>query len=284
MKHNRRIVYPVLSILIPCALGIIGMVSQNVSISIWIQNLLIVLVLPPACYFISRKDFKINYKAIVLLSAILLGLTFLGPDMQGVHRWIRLPFFALNAAAIVLPITIVALYRLMEEKQFAVSILGIMAIAFLLFLQPDASQLLAFSLPMIILLLRSSISKVKKGCFSVVLLVLTLKTWVCLDNLQPVDYTEGILIMLQDLSVVLYIAGIVALFSMPVYFLIFCKEKSRNICTGIAMYYWLMILSTFIGNFPVPFMGYGISPILGFFAFLIWFIDDDRIFVQREGE
>ncbi|GFI46463.1 hypothetical protein IMSAGC019_01777 [Lachnospiraceae bacterium] len=43
------------------------------------------------------------------------------------------------------------------------------------------------------------------------------------------------------------------------------------------MYYWLMILSTFIGNFPVPFMGYGISPIFGFYIFLIWFIDEAKI-------
>ena len=82
--------------------------------------------------------------------------------------------------------------------------------------------------------------------------------------------------MLQDLSVVLYILGIAALFWIPVYFLFSCKKKNRNICTGIIMYYWLMILSTFVGNFPVPFMGYGISPILGFTIFLIWFIHDEK--------
>ena len=273
-KHNQRIIYPVLSILIPCILGIIGMVSRNISIAIWIQNLLIIFLAAFVCFFVLKCNLKFNYKIIVFVSSFSLGLTFLGPNIDGVHRWLRLPFFTLNISTIVIPITIVAFYRLIEEKQFAVSVIGIIVIAFLLCLQPDASQLSAFSIPMIVLLLRSDISKIIKGSFSAILLFLTLKSWNCLDTLQPVNYTEGILTMLHDLSHVLYIIGIAALFWIPVYFLIFCKKKNKNICVGITMYYWLMILSTFIGNFPVPFMGYGISPILGFYIFLIWFINE----------
>ena len=283
-KRNHRMVYPILSILIPCILGIVGMVSKNVSILIWIQNLLVMLLLTPVCFFVSKKSLRLNDKAIVLLSAILLGLTFSGPNLEGVHRWLRVPFCTLNVATIVLPITWVALYRLIEEKQYAISIPGIMVIVFLLCFQPDASQLLAFSIPVMVLMLRSSVSGIIKGSLCGVLLVLTLKSWISLDTLQPVDYTEGILTMLQDISIILYAVGIVSLFSIPVCFLIPCKEKSRGICTGIAVYYWLMILSTFAGNFPVPFMGYGISPILGFFAFLIWFVHDDKSYLQRESE
>lgn len=181
-----------------------------------------------------------------------------------------------NIAAIVIPITIVAFYRLIEEKNFAISVLGIIVVAFLLSIQPDASQLLAFSFPMIVLLIKSNISQIIKGSVPSILFFLTLKSWFCLDTLQPVNYTEGVLTMLNDLSVVLYIIGIVALFWIPIYFLISSINKNRNICIGIAVYYWLMILSTFIGNFPVPFMGYGISPILGYYIFLIWFINEAK--------
>ena len=41
-KNNKKIVYPVSSILLPCILGIIGMISKNVPFTIWIQNLLII--------------------------------------------------------------------------------------------------------------------------------------------------------------------------------------------------------------------------------------------------
>ena len=149
-------------------------------------------------------------------------------------------------------------------------------VAVLLFLQPDASQLLAFSFPIIVLLLKSKISKVITVAFSVVLFLLTLISWVKLDSLEPVNYTEGILALLYDVSVILYIIGIATLLWTPICFLALCQKRSRIICAGIAMYYWMMILATFMGNFPVPFMGYGLSPILGFYVLLIWFINDSR--------
>lgn len=270
-KYIQRIIYPVLSILIPCILGVIGMVSKNVSSAIWIQNLLIIFLLTFAGMFVLKYNLKFNYKIIVFVSAFLLGLTFLGSNIDGVHRWLRFPFFTLNIATIVIPITIVAFYRLIEEKQFVISVVGIIVIAFLLYLQPDASQLLAFSLPIIVLLLKSNISKTIKGSFSVILFSMTIKSWFCLDTLQPVSYSEGVLTMLQDLSVVLYIIGIATLFWIPIYFLISCIRENKSICKGITLYYWLMIIATFLGNFPVPFMGYGVSPILGFYIFLIWF-------------
>lgn len=280
-KCDQKIRYPVLSILVPCILGIIGMVSKNVSIAIWIQNPLFLFLLAFGCKLILKCNIRFHYKMIVVVSAFLLGLTFSGPNMDGVHRWLRLPFFTFNIAEIVLPITIAAFYRLIEEKQFVISLIGMIVIAFLLSLQPDASQLSAFALPIIVLLLKSSIFPIIKGSFSVILAFFTVKSWICIDTLQPVNYTEGILTMLLDLSAVLYIIGILSLFCIPVFFLISCKKENRNIGAGIAMYYWLMILSTFPGNFPVPFMGYGISPILGFYIFLIWFMKETKEKIQE---
>ena len=150
-KYSQRIIYPVIFILIPCILGIIGMVSKEVSVAIWIQNLLIIFLSTFVCIFVLKYNLKFNYKIILFVSIFSLGSTFLGPDIDGVHRWLRLPIFTLNIAAIVIPITIVAIYRLIEEENFTISVLGIIVVAFLLYLQPDASQLLAFSLPMIIL-------------------------------------------------------------------------------------------------------------------------------------
>lgn len=221
-ENNRRIIYPVLSILVPCMLGIIGMVSKNVPVMIWIQNPLIILLLIIGCIFTSKHNLKFSYKVIVFISVILLGLTFFGPNINGVHRWLKFPLFTLNISMIVVPITIVALNRLIEEKQIVISVIGIMVIAFLLYIQPDASQLLAFSLPVIYMLLKANISPMIKGSFAVMLPLLILRSWICLDTLEPVDHTEGILTMLHDMSAGLFIVGIATLFWIPVYFLISC--------------------------------------------------------------
>ena len=273
-EHNHRIVYPVLSILFPCILGIAGMIRENVSSVIWIQNVAFILLATIVCLCVLKLRMKFNYKIIVFVSILLLGLTFIGPNIDGVHRWLRIPFFTLNIATIVIPITIVAFYRLIEEKQYVMSLIGTIVIAVFLFLQPDASQLLAFSLPMIVLLLKSKISKVITTSFSIVLLLLTLKSWIELDSLQPINYTEGILTMVYDTSIVLYIIGIASLLWVPICFLVLCQKQSRNICVGITLYYWMMICATFVGNFPVPFMGYGLSPLMGCYCFLSCYIND----------
>ena len=119
-KCNQKILYPVISILIPCILGIIGMVSQNVSLTIWIQNPFIIFLLTFVCMFALKYDLKFHYEMIVFISAFSLGFTFLGPNIDGVHRWLRLPFFTLNISTIIIPITIAAFYRLTEAKKYAI--------------------------------------------------------------------------------------------------------------------------------------------------------------------
>lgn len=262
---------PVLFIAFPCVVGMVGMAGHGVSAALWLQNPLAILLLTLACVPMSRLNGTWNDEAIVLAAAGLLGLTFLGPEAEGVHRWLRLPFATLNMAAIVLPLTIVALNRLMAKKKGAFSVGGIVAIALLLALQPDASQLLAFSLPMLVSLYTASVSKPAKAGVFAVLLGLNVRSWVCLDDLQPVPYSEGILTMLRDLSPALSILGIVALCGVPAGLLGSWTGKDRKSGPGVALYEALMIVSAWIGNFPVPFMGYGLSPILGFYLVLMRF-------------
>lgn len=94
-KDSQRIIYPVIFILIPCILGIVGMVSKEVSVAIWIQNILSIFLSTFVCIFALKYNLKFNYKVIMFVSIFLLGLTFLGPNIDGVHRWLRLPLFTL---------------------------------------------------------------------------------------------------------------------------------------------------------------------------------------------
>ena len=69
--------------------------------------------------FALKYDLKFHSEMIVFISAFSLGFTFLGPNIDGVHRWLRLPFLTLNVSTIIIPITIAAFYRLTEAKKYA---------------------------------------------------------------------------------------------------------------------------------------------------------------------
>jgi predicted membrane protein len=58
---------------------------------------------------------------------------------------------------------------------------------------------------------------------------------------------------------------ILSLILVPASMMIRGIREKRKTWTGVGLYYALMMLSAFFGSFPVPFMGYGASPILGYF-------------------
>ena len=265
---DRRILLLTAAVLIPCFLGVIGMVRDGVPAGIWIQNPLFIAVFAFLSLAAVKLHVRIPAVAVVAASMLLLLLTLLGPGMEGVHRWLRLPVFSLNIAAVVLPVSIAAFVQLLREKQIVFASVGIAGIALMLCLQPDASQLLAFSVSMIIVLIVMDMPKIWKGCICGLLLLLTILSWFRPDPLSPVSYTEGILLILRGQSVILFVLGIIALLCLPGCLLTEGFRKRRLTETGIGMYYLLTILSSFTGRFPVPFMGYGVSAILGLYLFL----------------
>lgn len=276
MTQNKKYLFSIMSITFPCILGIIAMTANNVPVGIWTQNISIIILLSfitilPARY--TERTVKLNYKQVVIVSVILLLLPFLQNGGDEVHRWINVFLFSLNISMIVVPITIVAIYNLLRNRQTMFSLISIIVISTILFLQPDASQLTGFSIAILLCLFNAQNLKVtntiSKILISGILLVFTVLSWRFLDSLQAVNYVEGIFGMLSNISIALYLLGLIAAVMIPVPFIIFPTQKNNSISLCIALYYWAIILSAFFGNFPIPFMGYGISPIIGYFI-LLW--------------
>ncbi len=113
----------------------------------------------------------------------------------------------------------------------------------------------------------------------VVLLLFSLSasvfSWYNLDKLPPVSYVEDIVILTKNISPILFIASIFSLFLLiSPFFINRSIENKLQISFGV--YYALLIISSFFGNFPIMIMGYGISPIIGYFIGLIWLIEKNK--------
>lgn len=72
-------------------------------------------------------------------------------------------------------------------------------------------------------------------------------------------------------TIVSYIGfGVAALALIPGHFLYqFMKNRSTTML-GLTIYYAVTILFSLTGEYPVPFMGYGLSPIAGYWLALIF--------------
>ena len=106
----------------------------------------------------------------------------------------------------------------------------------LLYMQPDASQLLAFALPMLVLLSGVEIHRAFKWSLSGILAQLTLLSWLRLDLLVSVSYTEEILTLLREQPVLLNMAGIHSLLLIPASIMIRGIREKRKIWTCVGLY------------------------------------------------
>lgn len=154
-------------------------------------------------------------------------MTYFFSGIEEVHRWIKIGPFSLNIAFIVLPVLLISIYKMLEAKKENIAILITLFVAVVLYFQPDASMLSAFSGGVLILMYGSSIHQVKRYSLCVLLLVLSIFSWIFIDKLSPVSHVEGILNLAKQVSIPVFILAVISLFLLLVPFYIL--EKKRRI-------------------------------------------------------
>jgi len=104
-----------------------------------------------------------------------------------------------------------------------------------------------------------------------VTLVMVSAAWMRADPLTPVDHVEGIvrLAMSQGLGVAAAAWLALGLLFLPMLrALRQPKVEMRILGLAFGLYLAAQIAMTFAGNFPVPVMGAGAGPVLGWYAML----------------
>jgi cell division protein FtsW (lipid II flippase) len=267
--------FPLIITIPSIAIGALTMSHNKVSIFIWAQNIACLVLLGLISYFVVSNKFNIRtskfYGISILISVLFIILTFMSPSMNGVHRWVSIEIIRFNVSMIVLPITIIALWKLSQIKSLWLAIVATITISILLLIQPDASQLTGFAIPMIVMLCSKTDKKLLRSFIVGILSPLIILSWVFLDNLEAVSYVERIVSLLANMGLIWLALGIISLVILPIPFILFPPKnlKLPSICVGL--YFIIIIISTFFGNFPVPLMGYGISPIIGYFIAITWY-------------
>lgn len=194
---------------------------------------------------------------LVFLALVPLGLaaSFLGADLQGVHRWVDLGPLHLNVAQALLPPAIVAMAALQGRLSWLV---GAVALS-LLVLQPDASQATALggALAVSLLVIRAPAWAKAAGLVAVGLAVAV--AWQRPDPLAPVAEVEEIMGLAWALSPLAAIGAWAALAAA-------CLSLAWARTPGawaLLAYAALSALTPLAGPFPVPLVGMAMSPIVG---------------------
>lgn len=251
--------------LVTVGLGAWVCAASGVPAGSWVRNLVawgVGAVLAAGLAFAGGRPISL---AIALAAApIGLAATFLNPDQQDVHRWIDAGPLHVNVAMLLLPAAVVALAGLGRELRWPwAAALAAMA---LLVLQPDASQATTLAAAASLIALGSAGRPILRFGVIAVAAALTAVAWLRPDPLQPVAEVEQILGLAFEISPLLAgIAGLllVAVANAPTFL---ARPASRDIrlagaALGLCFLLWAGM--PFLGAYPVPFVGIGMSPIVG---------------------
>lgn len=250
--------------------GVLTMRMSDVPPSLWAQNVAAWAVGTVLCVILARprtsaaRPTWADVAAVLTLAA--LAATLLAPGVDGVHRWLPLGPVRLHAAAVLLPVSIVALDSLSRVRGWWTSALVAAAAMLALILQPDAAQATAFGAAAVLLLFENAGGRAMRLVCLGVVAALAALPWTRRDPLAPVPYVEEIVGLAADLGTVWVVAAVVSLLLLPLPFFAAARGAVRPVGFALGAYVAITAAAPFFGSFPVPVMGYGMSPIMGYLA------------------
>ncbi|MFB7140385.1 FtsW/RodA/SpoVE family cell cycle protein [Gottfriedia sp. NPDC056225] len=278
MLNSKKINLLPLVLTIPAMIiGVIAMINNHVSPSIYGQNIVISIVGGIISFLVLLRGPKTlkNKTNIIVITCIfiLLLLTFFDGGLQGVHRWLAIGPVRINIAFAFVPLLIIHLSNLMKSKAIWITFSFILFFTLLLYFQPDASQLTAFTIAISILLLGVKKHKKTQLLLFIIFILLIVYSWSHLDKLAPVSYVEDILSLVKDMGIGLLVIAIISLLILLMPFFFIPPTNAKLLSFSLGTYLAICILSSFFGNFPVPIIGYGTSPFIGYFIAMTWYVN-----------
>lgn len=205
------------------------------------------------------------------ISILLLLLCFFFPGPSEVHRWIVLGSININVSMIVLPIVLFCLHQLLHEKKILHGVVLFAAVATILGFQPDAGQASAFAIAALVIFFRNKMNSKIRAAAVLISIVTVGLAWNRVDLLEPVEYVEDIFYLMASLGPVGFIGmiGISLLLFVPFVFMSLKRiETVRTLSITFIVYLSTALVITEFGHYPVPVMGAGASPVVGWFLML----------------
>lgn len=252
--------------LLAVVLGCVVAARSGVPPAIWSRNVAAWAVGAILAGALTRLRTEAMARAALLLTPLALLTSFLAPDVSGVHRWIALGPLTWNVAFLTLPAATVAVAVLARRSpRWVWAATPVIALA--LCLQPDASQATAFAAAMLTVLFAAPTPTRRRALAGLFLIATATLAWTRPDPVRPVPEVEGILELASTLPgpiAVLCAAALTATAAAPLALLDKTRQEWRPPAAALAVYFLVATWMSRFGDFPVPLVGMGMSPILGF--------------------
>ena len=238
-------------------IGLVVMSRAGVPAAIWSRNLAAAAVGVLLVMAASGRGApgSVLRRWLVGLGLTLLGATLIAPGVEGVHRWVGLGPLEIHVGAVLLPWLLVLLSQMAWASGVSVGLLTLG----ILVLQPDGAQAAAFAGGWAVWL---AMRYGRAAAWPLTVAALPAgAAWLRHDPLEPVTYVEGIVGVAAEQGAIWTAMSLFALALLPLPFLL---APERRVGVALAVYMTGTLMAAWLGDYPVPVLGYGVSPILGY--------------------
>lgn len=268
---------PILTIILSAVPALIGslmiMRAADAGRGPIIQQSIVAVAVIAAAWFRSRRERggpEPRHRTIVTLFAVTL-IALMMPlfdfDDHGPRRWIEVGGFRLYVAAALLPTMTFFLAESIHRERGPTTLVFATGIAAILAVQPDAPQCTAFSAALLTAIGFSGRRRAQKSIFLAAFGACVWTAWQRPDPLEPVPYVEGVFRVAWSSGEVC-LAGALWVALLPLTVLVrFAHLKRSPALLSTAFYY--VAIGVFVAKelTPMPLLGFGAAPILGYFLF-----------------
>ncbi|RZJ94359.1 MAG: FtsW/RodA/SpoVE family cell cycle protein [Brevundimonas sp.] len=191
-----------------------------------------------------------------------LAVLTVGPDMEGVRRWLRLGPVLVQPAALVLP---AVAWAWASERATLIGAAPVAGFAILLAFQPDAGSATGLLSALVaVAVVRRGGSRIEMAALAVCLAA-TAVAWIRPDPLPAVDYVERVVVVALA---ALPVAGVLAALGLAAVVAPFIRRlwsgvHGRAGQMALAGLFGGLVLAGVLGNFPAPAVGSGASLLIG---------------------
>jgi len=196
-------------------------------------------------------------------------LPFASQGVLGVYRWISIAGLRLHASAIVAPL-IIACVAAAAAHGLGTAIAISAISAGILALQPDAAQATSVAAACAVILVHAGRKQPQTLLLGIALLLAaSAASFMRPDPLAPVAHVEEIFGIVASRGPGPAAMATLALLLLPAPFFIAWHRHRQPVALALGVYVSMTVLAPAWGTFPVPVMGSGASPILGYFIALM---------------
>lgn len=249
----------------------------------WAVHLIALLLAVALHFLLLRLPPRVTKFGLVLplVCLFLMAMTLAAHGLEGVRRWVSVGPLLVHLSSLLGPLLLVAC-AMVARSHPTYSVLLLLSAQTLHLLQPDAGQATAFGVAA--LFAPISASRTISASVKFVLLVSVCGAWFLPDPLGPMPFVEDILHRAFSIGILAGSSAILGLLLYAVSPLCASTSETRGVTRlrqMLASYFALTAVVTTFGEFPVPLLGYGPSPLIGAFLGMAMLLRAERVLITE---